>query len=620
MPLNAISSSRRKCCPTGTGTHYRNDSRTLQQFYRPRNAQAQAPAPRLLERDEIAAIGKPPLQQDQSRFEIAGKLRQGEVGIQLHAGILRVVRLSLLCSACTPPGRHMKTMHRSSRVFALILLLVGAGAHAADYDLVIRGGRVIDPETKLDAVRDVGITAGSIAAVSETPLKGKTTLDAKGLIVAPGFIDLHAHGQQLPGARMQAFDGVTTALEGEAGTLPVARFYDTIAKEGRPINYGATVSWAAARAAVLRSVNPSELPENLMDLFKSDEWTRLPVNDAQMKQMLGYVEQGLKEGAIGIGVLLAYSPKSGHKEFHRLNELAARENVGLFTHVRSGSTIEPDSSFEAYQEIVAASAATGAHSHIAHLNSTSGRDIAAAVELISGAQKQGVPITVEAYTYAAASTAIGAAFFKGENWQERLGSPSYADFSLNGKPLDKASFEKLQTEAPHTTIVFNYLRPDVRPEDQAFLDMSVLFPGGAVASDGVGWVQGGKLLQGDVWPLPADAYAHPRGAGNFTRLLRVYVREQKKLSFMEAIEKATLIPARILEASVPALKKKGRLQPGMDADIIVFDPETVTDRATFTQPAVPSAGMRYVIVNGMPVIKDEKLIRKALPGRPIRRS
>ena len=215
---------------------------------------------------------------------------------------------------------------------------------------------------------------------------------------------------------------------------------------------------------------------------------------------------------------------------------------------------------------------------------------------------------------------IGSAFFRGPNWQERLGGVRYEDFLLDGVPLDQARFDELQKDKPETVIVFNYLRPDINPRDDAYLDMSILYPGGAIASDAVWWTVDGKQVEGDVWPLPKNAFAHPRTAGTFSRVLRVYVRESRKLTLMQAIEKASLVPARILEASVPQMKEKGRLREGADADLIVFDPATVSDRATFVQPAQPSVGMRYVIVNGTPVIDKGKLIRDARPGKGIRRA
>jgi N-acyl-D-glutamate deacylase len=497
--------------------------------------------------------------------------------------------------------------------------LHAAQAETPTYDLVVSGGRVIDPESGLDGIRNVGVQAGKIAAISAETLRGTRKLDARGLVVAPGFIDLHAHGQQLPAARMQAFDGVTTGLELESGVLPVSRFYDAVAKEGRPINYGASVSWAAARYAVFNSLAPSQVPAHLNEMFKIDNWVHSLAEPEQSAKIVGMIGEGLREGGLGIGVLLAYAPGSGNKEYYAVNRLAAAQGVPTFTHVRYGSVMEPKSAFEAYQEVVATATSTGAQMHICHLNSTSGRDIELAAEVIGAAQRRGNAISIEAYPYPAASTMIGSAFFRGPDWQARLGGVRYEDFEVDGKPLDERSFNELQKSKPETVIVFRYLRPDVFPRDDAYLDASVLYPGGAIASDGVWWSVNGKPVEGDVWPLPEGAYAHPRSAGTFSRLLRLYVRESGKLTLMHAIEKASLVPARILEKSVPQMRSKGRIKEGADADLIVFDAATVADRATFEKPAQPSVGMRHVIVNGTPVIENGKLLRRALPGRPVRR-
>ncbi|MFC4312898.1 amidohydrolase family protein [Steroidobacter flavus] len=480
--------------------------------------------------------------------------------------------------------------------------LAGAGPASSDdrpADLVIRGGRVIDPESGLDAVRNVVVRDGRIVDVTDRPVRGAHIIDASGLVVAPGFIDLHAHGQQLPAARMQAFDGVTTAMELESGVADVGEYYERVAREGRPINYGVSASWSDVRERILK------------DSAVAD--------DEQLRRILKGLEQGLSEGALGIGITVGYAPESGAKEFHAINALAADRGVVTFSHIRYGSVIEPGSSFAALEEVIAVAATTGAQMHICHLNSSTLRDVDAAVKLIRSAQERGLPISVEAYPYSAASTNIGATFYRGPQWRERLGGARYEDFELNGQPLDERSFLELQTHRPDTLIVYNYLRPERNPLDQGYLDQSVLYPGGAIASDGVWWTRDGKLLDGDVWPIPADAYAHPRSAGTFTRLLRVYVRERQKLTLSQAIEKASLIPALILERSVAEMKNKGRLRAGADADIIVFDAQTVSDRATFERPAQTAAGMRYVIVNGSPVIANGQLIRSARPGRGIRR-
>ena len=280
-------------------------------------------------------------------------------------------------------------------------------------------GGSIDPETGLDGVRSVGIRDGRIAAISRTPLQGRTVLDARGLVVAPGFIDLHAHGQDLPAARMQAFDGVTTALELEGGTLPVSAAYDRVGREGRPINYGFSASWLFARIAEKEGMEPTGAITFFQDAQRRTGWQHTLASSDETSRIIARVEQGLQEGALGIGVLAGYAPSYGRKEAFAVAQLAARHGVPTFTHVRYMSVIEPQSSFEAIEEIVSLAAATGAQMHIVHLNSVSIRDIPRIAELLRGAQGRGLKITTEAYPYGAGSTVVGAELFRG-NWRERL--------------------------------------------------------------------------------------------------------------------------------------------------------------------------------------------------------
>ncbi|MDX8530819.1 amidohydrolase family protein [Mesorhizobium sp. VK25A] len=488
------------------------------------------------------------------------------------------------------------------------------------YDLVIRHGRVIDPETGLDAVRDVGIKDNRIAAISESPLQGAKVLQAEGQVVAPGFIDLHAHGQQLPAAWVQAFDGVTTALELESGLLPISRYYDLTAKEGRPINYGASVAWTYARIAEKEGVEPDGTILWFQAAFSKDKWQNSVATDEEIDRIISRVETGLQEGGIGIGINAGYAPGYGRKEYHRLAELAARYGVPTYTHIRYNSVKEPQSAFEAFEELVALSAVTGAHMHVCHVNSMAGRDMANCVALLKSAQARGLPISVESYPYGASSTTVGSEGFRGDNWLERWGASDASVMEMNGQPLDQAKIDELQASSPGSVVVFHFLQPDKSEADQALLDLAVLYPGGSIASDAMPWqTAAGGLVEGDVWPLPEGAFAHPRSTGCFSRFLARYVRERKALSLSDALAKMSLYPARILQTSVPQMLRKGRLQVGADADIVVFDPATVKDNATFVEPTRLSTGYRHVVVDGVPIIEEAKRIADARPGRPIRR-
>ena len=494
---------------------------------------------------------------------------------------------------------------------------------APEFDIVVAGGRVIDPETGLDAVRSIGIRDGSIAAVSEGDLAGHEVLDARGLVVTPGFIDLHCHTQSLPGDRIQAFDGVTTALELESGILPVGDWYDLQAGAGRAINYGASASWTFARIAELcpQIGEPQPNLTYFQEAYRYSAWQHDVSTRDQCERIISRLEQGLAEGALGIGINSGYIPGAGVQELSRAADLAARHAVPTFTHIQYMSNIDPDSSQEAYLRLIAYAATSGAHMHICHLNSTSLRDIERCAHLISVAQQHGLKITTEAYPYGAASTVVGAAFLAHPCYCERTGA-SWSDIVLNatGQPVrDEEELRRVQKDEPGQPIVWHFLSPETDPGDQRLLDLSVLYPGGAIASDAMPWERPGhKLVEGDVWPLPADAVAHPRSAGTFARFFAQYVTRRRLIDPPDAVAKCTLIPAEILANASPAMARKGRLQVGSDADVAVFDLAAFEDRATYAEPTHPSAGVMHLLVGGTPLIRNGILDTTVRPGTAVR--
>lgn len=467
--------------------------------------------------------------------------------------------------------------------FLLATLSASAVAQAPRYDLVLTGGRVIDPASKLDAIRSIGITGRRIAAISAGPLAGRVTVDVKGLVIAPGFIDLHAHGQDPFSSRLQAQDGVTTALELEGGADDVAGWYRE--REGRAvINYGATMSHGGARGEVIRDTLPNG-PAVVYRNARPDE----------IEQIAARVRAGVDQGALGIGYGIQYLPGTTRGEIVRMFRVAEERGVVNFVHDRFASVKEPGSSVEAVQELIAAAAVSGAPVHMVHVGSSGIGQVPEILAMIEGARKHGVDISTEVYPYTAASTDIRAAIFD-PGWRERLGV-DYRDIEwvATGERLDSVSFYRRRAEG-------GPIIAHVIPE--AAVDVAVAHPLVAIASDGVTYVNG---------------RAHPRGAGTYARVLGRYVREKKTLSLMEAIRKMTLLPAQRLEASVPQMRNKGRIKVGADADLTIFDPARVIDRATFAEPAVPSAGIVHVVVNGTFVVRDEALVAGAVPGVAIRR-
>jgi N-acyl-D-aspartate/D-glutamate deacylase len=462
--------------------------------------------------------------------------------------------------------------------FAALLLLPLFALSAQDFDLVIANGRVMDPATGLDAVRHIGVRAGKIAAVSTSPLRGRTTIDAKSLVVAPGFIDLHSHGQTPENYRFKARDGVTTALEMEVGVSPVAAWYRE--REGKAvINYGATAGELPARMAVMHDTGK---------LLPRDKAVERPTTEDERRQIRQLITRGLDEGALGIGMGIAYEPLATRDEVFQIFRLAAGRPATIFVHMRNGGPVEPGV-IDALQEMIADAASTGASVHIVHITSMGLRETPLCLAMIAGARERRLDITTEAYPYTAGMTDISSAIFS-EGWQGRQGGISFGDlqWAATGERLTAESFARYRKQGGMVAI-------HSIPEE--IVKLAMANPMVMIASDGI--LDEGK--------------GHPRAAGTYARVLGKYVREEKTLSLMDALKKMTSMPADRL-----GMKNLGRIAVGADADITVFDPARVIDRATFEKPAQYSEGIEYVVVNGVPVVQRGALVDGALPGRGVR--
>jgi len=464
---------------------------------------------------------------------------------------------------------------------------------AQQYDLVLEGGRVMDPETNLDAVRNVGIRDGKIITISAEPLTGRRVVHAAGLVVAPGFIDLHQHGQEPASQRVKAFDGVTTALEMEIGAPDVTQFLKT--KEGKSlIHYGTTASHAAARALIFGAplnavvMDPrAGIPEILP---KSGPATNQPATPEQIERIQRRLRDELNAGALGIGMGIQYTPGATRLEIIDMFRVAAERRLPVYTHMRSFGRMEPGSAVESVEEVIGAAAITGAPLHIVHINSTCLLDSLECLSLVEGARARGLDVTTEAYPYIAGMTAINSALFN-PGWREKLGI-DYSNLVLpdTGEHLTKERFEELHNSSEQQSVL-------VFANTQETVDAIIPNPLIMIASDG--------------------AVGHPRNAGTYSRVLAQYVREKKTLTLMDALRKMTLMPAQVLERSTPDAHHKGRLQEGADADIVVFDPQTIADRSTFAKPMEESVGVHYLLVGGTILINDSKLVENVFPGRAL---
>ena len=480
---------------------------------------------------------------------------------------------------------------------ALSAVAVGAplaGPKPATYDLVIENGRIMDPETGVDRIANVAVSKGRIAAISKAPMSGQHRIDAKGLVVAPGFIDLHSHAQYPFGYDQQARDGVTTSLELEAGTFPIRSFYDARAGKTR-INYGASVGIQGIRTNIKTGIRENTGQSSPAVIARKAEWAETPFTRAERDRERAMFREEFAAGGLGMGVLYEYLPALGRDELYELMQDAAAVRAPVFVHVRAASHADVDNLMGPMQEMVADAASTGASVHVCHIGSKSLTAIVPVLDMFDRARKRGVDITTEVYPYDAGSTVIGSALFN-EGWRDHQGADfKDIEWPPTGERMTAESFAKFRKEHPEAFVILHTIPP-------ATVETAIAHPGVMIASDAVPYSNGS---------------GHPRGTGTFARVLGLYVREKHALTLMDALGRMSLLPARRLEQISPAMKHKGRVQVGADADLTLFDPATVVDRATYSHPTVPSAGIPYVIVGGTPVVDRSEIVTTAFPGKGV---
>jgi Amidohydrolase family len=493
--------------------------------------------------------------------------------------------------ACIPAK---KCIHYFLLFFILFDCLTATAQSNIEYDIVLSGGRVIDPETKLDAIKNIGIIGNRITQISTEPLKGKQTINVSGLVVAPGFIDMHIHGRSNVEQEYQLHDGVTTALELEWGIENLKEWYATRQSKAL-INYGASVNWPFERFkaidkykagvdSLLQTTLKGEASIGTMTntILRAANET---ISPAEMNQTLANIKIALSEGGIGIGAPIGYLPKTNPNELYRVFQLAGEINALVFTHVRNPDIIS-------IQEVISNAVLTNAPLHIVHINSMSLGNIQLSIDMVTAAKKKGFDIATELYPYTAGSTGLQSAMFS-DGWQERLGI-SYGDLQwvATGERLTKETFEAYRKTGG--VVIIHVMKPE-------WIRTGIAAPGVIIASDGMTYA---KL-------------AHPRTAGTFSRVLGKYVREDKVIDLNTAIEKMTLLPAKRLEGIAPSMRFKGRIQVGADADITIFNPDTIIDKATFEKGLEFSSGVEYVMVNGSFILKNGKTVSNVFPGQAV---
>jgi imidazolonepropionase-like amidohydrolase len=468
---------------------------------------------------------------------------------------------------------------KQNLVFGLLLSLqvgtLSAQSRAATvYDRVILGGRVMDPESSLDAFRNIALRDGRIAVITTQAVRGRDTIDARGLVVAPGFIDLHAHGQTPETYRFQSLDGVTTSLELELGTSDVDAWYRE-RSGGERINYGVSVGHIKVRMSVMH-----------------DSGTVMPVGDgayrpaspAQIGEIAKRIENGLSDGAVSIGAGFPYTPAATRDELLAVFRVAATTKTPVHVHIRPGVT--------GLRDALSLAGETNAALHVVHINSAGHAETPVMLAMIRDARARGRDVTTEAYPYAAGMTEIQSATIQDtyKSAPERVGE---LEWPPTGERLNRDSFERYSRIGGPVVVHSN---------TEQMVAVAITSPLTLIASDAY-WRSG---------------RGHPRTTGTFSKVLGRYVRLSQSLSLMEAIRKMTLMPAQRLEARVPAMLQKGRLRVGADADITIFDAARVMDRSTYREPSLSPVGIQHVIVNGVSVVKNGQAVEGVAPGKAVR--
>lgn len=464
------------------------------------------------------------------------------------------------------------------------------------FDIVLKGGRVMDPETSFDDIRNIGVIGNRIVEISSEDLDGKEILDVSGLVVAPGFIDLHVHGMTNKAHVYQCRDGVTTALELEGGKPFLRDWIES--KTGKSIvNFGASVPHGNIRAMAMEEYSHFidaarkiieedglDSPELMKIMINMGRSGYQKLSDKGIERMKEMIDAELSAGALGIGVPVGYYPGSSYGEIYRVYEIAAEKQAPIFSHTRGFG-------LAGIQEAIANATVSGAPLHIVHANSLSLGEIQVTLDMVSSAQERGLDITTEIYPYTAASTSLESAIFD-DGWQEKLGI-SYGDiqWEATGERLTEETFNKFRKTGG--VVIIHMMKPE-------WIVKGIKDSRTMIGSDG----------------MPYNPGAHPRTAGTFSRVLGRYVREQKAIGLMDALKKMTIMPAQRLESIAPMMRQKGRIQVGADADITIFDPEKIIDRADFTGLRF-SEGIPYVLVNGKFVVKENENVQGVYPGKAI---
>ena len=495
-------------------------------------------------------------------------------------------------------------MQKSFLIGALVpAVMLMAGCFQPDYDRVINHGRVIDPLSNLDAVRHIGIKDGRIARISTTPLRGADEIDASGLVVAPGFIDYHWHCPAQACYEIGLKDGLTSAMDLEFGTLgsSMADWYG--AREGSArINYGASASVELARALVLDGNRADDVLTAYKTRGGGQGWAFGRAKPQQQAAILADLEEGLAAGAIGIGITLGYMPGVSAAQVYEMQKLSAQYGRQACVHTRH-TPGDATGEVTGVQEILANAAALNAPACINHFNNAGWRNVQA---LLSGMREKGMNVWGDIYPYVAGSTSINAQFFRPEIFEDKLGwkyEERLFDPALN-RFLTKAEYLRfVETEPVRAVIIY-------KSDPSEIIDWLQL-DGVVIASDG--------MPVFGAWNKVHDSLpnTHPRRAGTRARALRMARENDLDLSQLLAALSSNAA-VYLGDMGLQAMQERGRLQPGMIADITIFDAATITDHASYQDGLKVSSGIVHVLVNGETALRDGEIVAAVTAGQALR--
>ena len=490
-------------------------------------------------------------------------------------------------------SRNTIQTYAAALTFALLASMAQAKTITSDvFDTVIEGGRVMDPETNFDGIANIGIRRGKITHISTERLQANRIIDARGLVVSPGFIDIHSHTPTRLGEHLSVLDGITTQLDLEAGSYPPTD-YGYQYKAGAQLHYGSSVGHFAIRGLVMdNSTQGYFFSEDGLFSLGGAMWSQ-PATPAQVNEMREHLRNGLQLGGLGIGVLLDYMTEAvTESELSMIFATAAEYDTPVYVHVRRGMPGDPTG----LDEVIALAETHGVATLICHITHSAMGGIGVWLSKIDAANSRGARITTETLSYLAGGTSIAADVFVNRDWRA-IFDIDYEDVQWvpTGEWLDEKRFLQYQREFPTSSINHHYVKEE-------WLVEALKWPGMMVSTDA----------------LPAfdlEVKTNPNIAGTYAHFLGRYVRDLGVMPLMDGLRRITLLPAQWLSQASSVFETKGRIQVGADADLVIFDSETIAARAEYGDPYQPSVGIAHVLVAGRPVVVNGSQVEGRYPGQ-----